>query len=274
MKYFDVHQHYNFLEYRKTKIKGFTGMSSAYFEKELVNICKKIDMKVAVNGYGRCDSSLAFMDMNDEVEKFFKQNRNYIVGIGYVDLDYDVPTKIDKLFKKGFKGIKIIWPKKRYDDKSYHEFYRRCEFYSMPMLFHTGISGVETYLKEDTCSYNMQPIFLEGIGLRFPSLKIIGAHLGYAMYNVASAIAKASTYGNSNIFFDISGSDISLREIPNGGYIKRDIPVSQTLWGSDEPLTRYEEIISIWKEYFAKIDLSKEEQEKIFYKNACDIFGI
>ncbi|MCL4377001.1 MAG: amidohydrolase [Actinobacteria bacterium] len=274
MKYFDIHQHYNFLNWRGTKIKDFNNTPGEYFEKKLVEYCKKLDMKVAVNGYGRCDKSSIFMDMNYEVEKFFKNNEEYIVGIGYIDLDYDIPPKIDELFKKGFKGIKVIWPKNRYDNKIYYEFYRRCEYFCMPVLFHTGVSGIESYFKEDVSSFNMQPIFLEAIGLKFPKLKIIGAHLGYAMYDVACAVAKASTYGSSNIFFDISGSDISLREIPRGGYIKRDIPVSQILWGLDEPFTRYEEIINMWKEYFIKINLNNEEQDKIFYKNTCEIFNM
>ena len=120
----------------------------------------------------------------------------------------------------------------------------------------------------------MVPILLESIGLRFPKLKIIGAHLGYAMYDIACAIANASVYGSGNIFFDISGSNISLREIADGGYIKRDIPISQTLWGLDEPICRYEEIINIWKKHFNEINLDESEQDKIFYKNACQLFGI
>ena len=145
----------------------------------------------------------------------------------------------------------------------------------MSILFHTGICVAEyNCYKEGACLYNMKPIFLEAIGLKFPKLNIIGAHLGYAMYNVACAIAAASAYGSGNIFFDISGSDISLREIPERGYVNRDIPVSQLLWGLDEPLTRYEEVIKIWKKHFNEINLSKEEKDMIFYKNACDLLNI
>lgn len=270
MKYFDIHQHYNLLEFKGTKIETFN-CKPGDFKTELVKICKELDMRVAVNGLGRCNSSLNFMDMNDEVEDFFKSNGEYIIGIGYVDLDYNTPNKIDELFKRGFKGIKVIWPKRRYDDKSYYEFYKRCEHFNMPILFHTGVCAV---VKEDTPSFNMQPQFLETLGIKFPKLSIIGAHLGYPYYNVACAIAKASTYGNSNIFFDISGSDISLREITEGRYIKRDIPINQILWGLDEPFTRYEEIINIWKKHFNEINLSEEEQEKIFYKNAYKLFNM
>lgn len=271
MKYFDVHQHYNFMEFLKKKVEVPENYrQSEYFEEKLIEYCKKLDMKVAVNGCGRCNNSIAFMDMNDEVEAFFKNNKKYIIGIGYVDLDYDTPKKIDELFKREFKGIKVINPKKRYDYKGYDEFYKRCEYFQLPILFHTGISGVRS-LKSNSISYNMSPIFLERINIDFPNLKIIGAHLGYAMYDIACALA---AWGNGNIYFDICGSDTSLREISEGGYIKKDIPISQIVWGLDEPFIRYEEIISFWMKYFNKIGLSKDEIESIFYKNAYKIFNI
>ncbi|MCL5070015.1 MAG: amidohydrolase [Actinobacteria bacterium] len=288
MKYFDVHCHYNIIHYRGRGLNVPVGYKpTEFFEKELIKVCKSLDMVVAVNGLGRCNRSLDIIEMNDEVEKFAKVNEEYIVPVAYVDLDYDTPSIIDRFFKKGFKGVKIIWTKKPYDDIAYNEFYKRCEYFNMPLLFHTGIEGAAIgNWKEGATSFNMDPYFLEAIAIKFPDLNIIGAHLGYANYSVACALATAIKIGHSkscenndyeesgNLFFDISGSDISLREIPAGGYIKRDIPISQLVWGMDEPLIRYEEIIDIWKKYFININLSKEEQDRVFYKNACKIFNI
>jgi len=289
MHYFDVHQHYNLMEYRGRKVEIPSGLKqSEYFEKELVKTCKEHESMVAVNGLGVCDNEMIPMDMNDEVERFFKNNEEYIVGIAYVDLDWDTPKIIDSFYKRGFKGIKVIWTKKPYDSKEYYEFYKRCEYFQFPILFHTGIEGIPFgNWKDGAISFNMNPAWLEAVAFDFPKLNIIGAHLGYGYYPVACALAKSIKIGftdavsekdgiekRGNLFFDISGSDILLREVPEGGYIKRDIPVSQVIWGSDEPLTRYEEIVNIWKDHFSKINLSKEEQDKIFYKNACDIFNI
>src|SRR5260370_40625565 len=36
----------------------------------------------------------------------------------------------------------------------------------------------------------MQPIFLDGISVAFPELQIIGAHLGYGLYDSAAAVAR------------------------------------------------------------------------------------
>lgn len=288
MKYFDAHCHYNISQYRGRGAVVPDGCKpTEYFEKELIKVCKKLDLVVAVLGIGCCDRSQDIIEMNDEVEKFAKDNEEYIVPVGYVDLDYDSPPIIDRLFKKGFKGVKVIWTKKPYDDSNYHEFYKRCEYFRLPILFHTGVEGVAIgNWKEGAISFNMDPYFLEAIAIKFPNLNIIGAHLGFAHYAVACALAKASKIGFSksckdndpeesgNLFFDISGDDRLLREIPAAGYIKRDIPISQVVWGMDEPFVRYEEIIGLWTKHFKDINLTKDEQDIIFYKNACKIFNL
>ena len=226
MNFFDVHQHYNVVEYRGRKAEMLSGQKqSEYFEKELVKVCKKIDMKVAVNGLGVCDNEMIPMDMNDEVERYFKNNEEYIIGIAYVDLDWDTPKIIDSFYKRGFKGVKVIWTKKPYDSKEYYEFYKRCEYFRLPILFHTGIEGIPLgNWKDGAISFNMNPAFLEAIAFDFPELNIIGAHLGYGYYAVACALAKSIKIGytgavdekndtekKGNLFFDISGSDKYLR---------------------------------------------------------------
>ena len=204
MKFFDIHHHYNVFQYGERRIEIPKNQSSSeYFESELIRYCKKLDMKVVVNGLGFCNFSETLMDMNDEVERFFKNNENYIIGLGFVDLDYDMPNKIDNLFKRGFKGIKLHISKKRYDDRNYFEFYKRCEYYNLPTLFHTGISGLKGNLKSGANSYHAKPIFLEDIAVNFPKLIIIGAHLGYGFFDEVGPLVASFWYSSNNIFFDI-----------------------------------------------------------------------
>lgn len=275
MKFFDIHHHYNLFQYGDRRIEiPKNKTSSEYFESELIKYCKKLDMKVIVNGLGFCNFTETLMDMNDEVEKFFKNNEEYIIGSGFIDLDYDTPNKIDHLFKRGFKGIKIHINKKRYDDRSYFEFYRRCEYYNLPILFHTGISGLKGNLKSSANSFNAKPIFLEDIAVNFPKLIIIGAHLGYGFYDEACCLVSSFRYSSNNIFFDISGDDDVYRRLTEDSLINKDIPIENLLWGLDIQFFRYEEIIALWKKYFNKLNLTQEEQNKIFYKNSCKIFNI
>lgn len=272
MKYLDFHQHYGFMEYRNTKISGDN--PDKLFEEIVIENCRKFDMVVAVNGCG-IHPEKGLINKNDEVEDFFRAYPKEIIGVGYVDLDYDNPSVIDNLFKRGFKAVKTIWPSERYDSEHYFEIYKRCEFFQMPILFHTGICAIETFNgKKGACSYNMHPLFLEAVGLNFPTLQIVGAHLGTGSTPTACALADASHYASNNLHFDISAADHYREKIKSGGYIKRDIPVGNVLWGLDEPPVRYEEQILDWEQYFDSIGLTQDEKEQIFFRNACRILRI
>ena len=275
MKIFDVHQHYGITSYKGTVSQKTNFDDGKVFEDETIMKCKKLDMVVAVNGLGVDGKRKMLYGANDRVEKFFKEYPQYIIGMAYIDLDDDVPKDIDKFHKKGFKGIKFIRPKKRYDDQGYMEFYKRCEYYGLVALFHTGIVGATEFWcpKPGAYSDNLNPITMEAIGFECPQLQIIGAHLGTAYYMVACTIALASTYRTGNVYFDISGGDF-LGPIYEGRYIKKNIPVSQVLFGLDEPPIRYEEMIGRLNSHFDDLGLDQEEKDMIFYKNACKVFGL
>jgi hypothetical protein len=279
MKYFDVHTHYGIVDWSgKAKIPtGYT--PNEYYEEQIVKCCKKLDMVVAVNGFGLSNNGYLqgktiCVDMNNEVEKFFKKNEKHIVGMGFVDLDYHTPLLIDDLFRRGFKGIKLIMPKHRWDYKGYYEFYKRCEYFEMPILFHTGINGLKSYFKEDVNSYNTMPIFLEDIGVRFPKLAIIGAHLGFGYYEEASCLVDSFKNSSKNIYFDITGEINTLRKITGGKWVKKEVPCSALVWGLDMEYFNYENYLNIWEKHFDEINLSQEEQDQIFYKNAAKLFKV
>lgn len=275
MKIIDVHQHYGFVSYKGTLIEERDTDDGTIFEDYTIRKCKKLDMRVAVNGLGLDGNRKILYDANDRVERFFKEYPQYIIGMAYIDLDDNVPNDIDKFFKRGFKGFKFIRPKKRYDNPDYMEFYKRCEYYGLVALFHTGIVGATEFWcpKPGAYSDNMNPITLEAIGFECPNLQVIGAHLGTAYYMVACFVAMASTYRTSNVYFDISGGDF-LGPIYEGRYIKKNIPVSQVLFGLDEPPIRYEEMIERLNNHFDDLGLNQEEKDMIFYKNACRIFKL
>jgi len=277
MRYLDFHQHYALLAYRHTKVDD-GGDPDETFEKIIIEQCKKLDMVVALNGaavYPHDKKGMIMLDRNDKLERFFKKYPDYIIGIAYADLDYITPGHIDRFFKRGFKGIKTIWPAERYDSPKYYDIYARCAYFGMPILFHTGICyqlGVKD--KAGICSYNMSPYFLEMVGVRFPDLQIVGAHLGTGEYDAACAIALCNNEANRNLHFDISSADGIREKIIAGKYIKDYIPVDRTVWGLDEPPTKYENIIKQWEDHFDDIGLDGAEKEKIFYRNACRILGI
>ena len=69
-------------------------------------------------------------------------------------------------------------------------------------MFHTGIVDYTNYDKfYGVSSANMRPIYLDPIGRSFPSLKIIGAHLGSPWIFEARDVARFIP----NVYFDLSG---------------------------------------------------------------------
>ena len=290
MKYFDVHTHYGLLrrdwnilddwDHERIKVeKDSVKSADRAFEEFLIEKCKKLDMVVAVNGLAMNEVTSDIYEANDKVEKFFKKYPQHIIGMAYIDLDRHKPNDVDNFYERGFKGAKFHIPLKKYTDPSYMEFYERLEHYNMIALFHTGVvGGGDSWTRRPGhSSDNMNPILLEAIGWRFPKLKIIGGHLGTPYCLVACFIAKASSYrANNNISFDISGGREWEwgRPVLEGRYIGRYIPVSNVLFGLDISPDRYEEMIEVYEKVFDDLGLSQDDKDKIFYKNACKIFGI
>jgi predicted TIM-barrel fold metal-dependent hydrolase len=115
----------------------------------------------------------------------------------------------------------------------------------------------------------MQPVFLDTIGLAFPGLRIIGAHLGYGFYDSACAVAR----WRRNVSFDISGGKVVRRHIIDRQMIHREVLPEKLLFGTDCDVTHMSREVTAWMDEFEAIGLSADDQDKIFYRNAAVIFG-
>ena len=148
----------------------------------------------------------------------FRRYPDLIVGFGYVALGRgDTAKTVEKLHRQGFRGLKVIIPKKDYDDKSFFPIYRQAEKLRMPILFHTGVV-VRTdvyslqhadvpavaridHRKLDISSKRMEPICLDAIARAFPALKLIMAHFGsWGRRDNAAAVVQ----WNPNIYADLT----------------------------------------------------------------------
>ena len=115
----------------------------------------------------------------------------------------------------------------------------------------------------------VQPIFLDTIGLAFPRLRIIGAHLGYGLYDSAAAVAR----WRRNVSFDISGGKVVRRHIVERRMIGHEVSASKLVFGSDCDVTHMSREVTAWMDAFEQLGLSDDDQDKIFYRNAAAIFG-
>jgi uncharacterized protein len=239
-------------------------------------------------------------DGNDQVEQAFKRYPNLIVPFAMIDIDQTAPATIAEYAGRGFRGLKIINPRRNYDDPSYFPLYAEAEKRNLVCLFHTGVvGGFIDYLQfppsspnlaaelsrdmeahrryqpgmEDNPSWygagRMQPIYLDGISVAFPDLKIIGAHLGYGLYDSAAAVAR----WRRNVYFDISGGTVVRRHLLERKMLGSEVSTRKLVWGSDCDLAQMSRELSAWMQALDALGLSAEEQDDIFWGTAARIFG-
>jgi uncharacterized protein len=237
---------------------------------------------------------------NDLVEKAHERYPGLIVPFAMVDPDQTDPSAVDELAERGFRGLKIINPRRNYDDTAYFPLYAQAEKRSLVMLFHTGIvGGMIDYLQFPPASLEqaaelaremeggrryqpeseapswygagrMQPIFLDGISVAFPELQIIGAHLGYGLYDSAAAVAR----WRRNVYFDISGGTVVRRHLVERRMLRSEVSTLKLVFGSDCDMAHMSRELTNWMQAFAELGLSAEEQDQIFWGTAAHIFGV
>jgi predicted TIM-barrel fold metal-dependent hydrolase len=141
----------------------------------------------------------------------------------------------------GLKGLKVHSSTNSVylnDRKRMFPLYGYCEDNGLPILFHTGTTGLgdceirysKTELMDEVCQ-------------SFPDLKVIMAHFGWPWPDVAIAIALR----NPNVFIDVSGW--KPRHVPQGimPYLN-GILQDRFLFGTDYPMLRHREWLTDFRE--------------------------
>jgi len=154
---------------------------------------------------------------NDAVAEAIQRHPDVVVGFGYVALGRgDGPAKVRQLHRQGFRALKVICPKKDYDDKSLYPVYAKAEELAMPILFHTGVvARMDAWAQRegwtdmaavdfpalDISSNRMRPICLDAIARAFPGLKLIMAHFtSLGRRDEAAAVLNH----NPNVYADLT----------------------------------------------------------------------
>ena len=134
----------------------------------------------------------------------------------------------------GMRGLKIhssansVYPN---DKRRMHPLYDFCQEERIPILFHTGTTG----LGDCEVKYS-KPEYLDDVCQSFPDLKVVMAHFGWPWSDVTMALALR----NPNIFIDISGWKpryLPANILPYMNGILQD----RFLFGTDYPMLRHKE---------------------------------
>jgi len=127
---FDTHVHYPWREHGST-LPGYSARSMIdmlAYNSQRLNI-----YKVCLLGRPK--------DGNDLVQQAVERYPNLIVPFAMIEIDQTTPEMIIEFAKRGFKGLKIINPRRNYDDPTYFPLYYEAEKNNLVCLFHTGIAG-------------------------------------------------------------------------------------------------------------------------------------
>lgn len=209
----------------------------------------------------------------DELIEIIKRDNHFaiIYSINFNSSLKEQEKEIEYLFKNELiKGIKILlgYHEIMPTDKKLFPFYKLCEKYGYPVIFHTG----DTLGPKAKLIYS-HPLNVDSLAADFPNLKIILAHVG----NPWTIDAAEVIYKNPNVYGDISG--LFLDSI-GGRYeelmLKRLNELitycgkNKLLFGTDFPLIDSKSYVK----FANKLDLDKDGKEFLFHKNAEELFRL
>lgn len=213
-----------------------------------------------------------------QVIDIVNNNDEYKSKLGVV-AGFTIDNHNDEYFKKcikwlkdeSIKGIKLYCGYEHHypSDKRYQKIYDICIEYKVPVMIHTG----------DTLSNIAKirfahPLHIDDIAVDNPDLTIIMCHLG----NPWILDCQEILYKNKNVYADISGLVIGDFTLSTQIYYTNKIKellnyVSMPhhlIYGSDWPISSMHSYI----ELINKLELNKQLQDLLFFKNSQNIFRL
>lgn len=274
MQIIDAHIHADFDSQWLKRIGFYCGVDfgSDGLQKEMksCNVVHCISMGLRSSGLG--------MDINaptpyETAESLKLPEITYIGGINpFIAGTENLEKTLKSITTGSIRGLKIylgyfpFFP----DAPVYRAYYRLAEEFKIPIIFHTG----DTESSNGKLKY-AHPLGIDEIAVEYRQVKFIIAHLGNPwIMDAAEVVSK-----NENVYADLSGfvegsnnyTYVRSYQLPR---IKEAVEwignSSRLLYGSDWPLTPMKEYIDFIRSIFPRED----DQEKVFYRNALELFKI
>jgi hypothetical protein len=168
---------------------------------------------------------------------------------------------------KFYTGYEYFYPA----DEIIRPYLKLAEKYNKPAIFHSGDTWNQAQGAKLKYSH---PFNIDDLAVDMPDLKIIIAHFGYPWVMDTAEIV----YKNKNVFTDCSGlfynnpdeqDKITIKNIFTD-YLRYGGTIEKLLFGTDWSLANQNQYVKL----ISEMPISAEEKEKIFYKNASEIFKI
>lgn len=192
--------------------------------------------------------------INDYVSTLVSE---HVVGFGTLHCDFDdMDAEIKRLKLLGLSGIKFhpIFQGFKIDDDKAMQMYEKIGN-RFPVLIHMGDKNVK----------DATPVRLSNVLKELPEITFIAAHLGgYSEWEEA----KKYLIGK-RVYIDTSSSVRFLRPEESAAIIRAH-GTDKVLFGTDYPLSNYQ----LEFECMKKLNLTKDEYEKIYWKNAYQLLNL
>ncbi len=182
----------------------------------------------------------------------------FFTGLGTLHPDSeDQRYEVERIVSLGLHGVKLHPDIQRFrlDDPKAMAIFALCVEYDLPVLLHTGDK------RYDYSNPNRLLPVLE----RFPTLRVVGAHLGgWSIWEEAVARLK----GIPNLWFDCSSTFAWVDKWKVKTLIEA-LGADRVLWGTDYPMwTPKTEL-----DTFLSLGFDDASARKILWENAAAVFG-
>ncbi len=191
-----------------------------------------------------------------------ENNGNGIISYGSIHPQYsDYKAEIERLYKNGIKGIKFHpeYQEFNIDDKFMYPIYEELAKRDMVILFHSGFDPA--YEGSDRSSVKRGGKIADD----FAGAKLVFAHLGdlKGMENTYRYLI------GKDVYFDISMSILYYTNSEIEKFIKSH-DINKFLYATDCPWSDGKKT----QEMVKALNITSEDKEKIFYKNAEKLLDI
>jgi uncharacterized protein len=209
---------------------------------------------------------------NDRAAEFAAANSDIMIAFASIDphRGEEAVREARRLVSSGaVRGLKLHPPLQEFfpNDRLAYPLYEVFAEAKLPVLFHTGHSGIGTGMPGGggvRLKYG-NPMFIDDVAVDFPELPIILAHPSFPWQDEAISIC----LHKPTVYIDLSGWSPKYFPATLIQYANTLLKL-KVLFGSDYPLITPDR----WLAEFAKIDIRPEVRPLILKENACALlFG-
>jgi uncharacterized protein len=209
---------------------------------------------------------------NDEVADLAVRNGDVMIAFASVDPTRGAAavSEARRLIASGrIRGFKLHPPVQQFhaNDRVAYPFYEVLAEAKMPVIFHTGHSGIGTGMRSGggvRLKYG-NPMDIDDIAVDFPDMPIILAHPSFPWQDEAISVC----LHKPQVYIDLSGWSPKYFS-PTLIQYANTLLKNKMLFGSDFPLITPDR----WLADFAKIAIREEVRPLILKENAITLLGL